>query len=295
MPIRNTDKRLLSGNERPQDGPGAFTLIELLVVIAIIAILAALLLPGLAAAKAQAQRTQCINNQKELGLAMHMYAGDNRDWLAFCNWDGGGAVQNANGSPAMGWLYTDNGNSTGGSNGTDIPDPTSAYYSNNVAGAYKGGAWYASVGNPKSYLCPVDLMSKYYKARNNKLCSYVQNGASAGYPSEDSPARSCKVSEVWCPSCYIFWEPDENCLGPDDPGPFEFNDGANFPTAPPNGGEGVGPLHTKNGGNITRLDGSSVFVTTNAFRTDSNTPLGKGSGPGGKTLLWWSPFSGDGH
>jgi len=271
-PKNPKNKPVLRATGQPSAQPLAFTLIELLVVIIIIAILAALLLPALANAKAQAVRSQCMNNQKQLALAQHMYTSENRDWLPFCNWDGGTA-------PGQGWLYgpgkpTDPGN-----------NPQAASQS-----AWKAGSLWQNMGNKNSYWCALDLKSQYYTQRNNKLSSYLWNGSASGFNAQNNFVV-IKSTQVWTPMCYLFWEPNDT-LGS---GAFEFNDGANFPTTPPNGTEGIGLLHNKTGGNIMRLDGGIEFITATNYARDSLTPAGTGPGPGGKTRLWWSPFSTDGH
>jgi prepilin-type N-terminal cleavage/methylation domain-containing protein len=86
----------LNSNQTPHKGHvnraatrSGFTLIELLVVIAIIAILAALLLPVLASAKARAYRIQCASDMRQLGMGFNMFAGDHGDMLPPAGWAGG--------------------------------------------------------------------------------------------------------------------------------------------------------------------------------------------------------------
>ncbi len=61
------------------DSPSGFSLIELLVVMSIVAILAGLLLPVLSKGKEEARRTACLNNLRQLQLAMHMYWDENSE------------------------------------------------------------------------------------------------------------------------------------------------------------------------------------------------------------------------
>lgn len=76
---------------RVQPPPRGFTLIELLVVVAIIALLISILLPALKGAREQAKRTYCLANVRSIGQAVEYYSGENRGYVARCEWGGGAA------------------------------------------------------------------------------------------------------------------------------------------------------------------------------------------------------------
>jgi prepilin-type N-terminal cleavage/methylation domain-containing protein len=272
--------------------PNGFTLIELLVVIAIIAILAAMLLPALARAKAKAQSIRCVNNLKQMGLANRMYADDFSDHMAYPNWDSGN-----NAAAPQGWLYSMNPASLpAGAPSGAVPNPYDVtFWKNNPISANQTGLWFKYAANPNAFLCPVDISSKTFitptssGGRNNKLSTYVMDGAVVGFPTLPSFGTPCKLTAVWSTMCYIIWEPNENSVAINNPGAFEYNDGANYP----NTSEGIGLLHSKHGGNALALDGHVDFVTFQQFNQYST--VGGGSGPGGKSYLWWNPLTAQGN
>jgi prepilin-type N-terminal cleavage/methylation domain-containing protein/prepilin-type processing-associated H-X9-DG protein len=173
----------------------AFTLIELLVVIAIIAILAAILFPVFAQAKASAQKTSCLSNIRQIDLASIMYADDSDD-------TGPAATHNAVGANvAGGWMYY-------------IRFPAA---DNLLPAAYEPnmGTIYPYVKNESIFVCPTDL---------RKVCgdSYSINDCMTTRSVKIALGRS--LSGVDHPSNMLFFTEEADDNGSNDVNDFSAAD-----------------------------------------------------------------------
>jgi type II secretory pathway pseudopilin PulG len=284
----NADKPFNSVVGNTCERERAFTLTDLLVVLATVAILAALILPALAKSGDNGMRMVCLNNLRQLGMAQNMYTGENQDTMPWPNW---GNDEPGTGCPA-GWLYHGDPNTPNILQQGIVAD--TANWPTWRVGNLKTGVYWQYLQNPDVFMCPVDAAvnvgTQNWDSRNNKLSTYIMNGAAAFFPPYVSPAntyeyRTCKMSQIWSPQCIIQWEPSGTSgIG------NGYNDGSSYPDSY----EGPSIALHVTGANVLTVGGGTRFMSSVDVLAQINTPL-QGDCSHGKGLFWWNPQRCDGH
>ena len=233
-----------------------------------------MLLPALARAKAKAQQASCMNNNKQIGLALTMYGGDNNDQIPWPNFE------NATLNPLLlpGWLYKPLA-------GNVPPDPTVAPYNLNTDLAYQDGQLWPFLKNENVYKCPTDVVKNWgtqnWKNRPNKLSTYVWNGCLVNGGATAYSAYNYKMSSFPVLS-YLSWEPDTQASSP-LLGSNVYNDGSDQPSTTFSSlGEGVGRLHGS-GCVVLALDGHVDFMKIITYQAQAKISKAKGG------LIWICP------
>jgi prepilin-type N-terminal cleavage/methylation domain-containing protein/prepilin-type processing-associated H-X9-DG protein len=209
----------------------AFTLIELLVVIAIIGILAALLLPSLASAKARGSQIACLNNVRQLQIAWGLYLGDHNNLLPENKMTGLGL---------LGCVSTTNSWVVGNTQASADLD------------LIRQGSIYPYTPNPGVYHCPADRSTVFGagtpRTRSYSMDSYLNGGLDVGIYGGYLPGIVTKETELSPNPAGIFVFLDENEATIEDGVFLLYRDPADFWQN--------GPAHRHNrGANLSFADG----------------------------------------